>query len=81
MKKLLAISFIAVALAGCSFVEKAKENIKDEVSTYEIGISDTQNGFVYRENGKFYYKPYSSAEPKEIGIEEVATYTAKVVLQ
>jgi hypothetical protein len=64
-------------MTGCSFLQKAKENVIAEVSTYEIAVASREGGFVYRENGKFYYK--NGDVTIEIQPEDVAKYTLNTI--
>ena len=80
MKKLalLGILFLTVA---CSSVDRAKENVKEEIKKSDIAIVNHEGGIVYYEDGKVFYKSHLYGTPKEIRFEDVAIYTAKVALK
>jgi len=80
MKK-LAILILAISLMGCSFIDKAKANIKEEVSGYKVAVVNTGEGYVYKSNGKLYYKANDYVEGVEIGIGDVAKYGGKILIR
>ena len=80
MKKLLVLLTLVSAL-GCTFVDKAKENVKEEISNTDIAVVNQANGYVYYEEGSFYYKSDVYSTPRKVELEDVAMYSAKVLLK
>ena len=81
MKKILVGALILASLTGCSFLDRAKENVKSEVSNTDIAVVNQANGYIYYEDGTFYYKADVYATPRKVELEDVAMYSAKVLLK
>ena len=79
MKKLI-LTVILVAMLGCSAIDKAKDKIVNEVKGYNLAVTNTTEGYVYRENGKFYFKADVNSNPKEIDMMDVGEYTMKTII-
>jgi len=79
MKKLLGILAITL-LIGCSSANVGDDILKNKELSITV-VANTEEGFLYRENGKFYYVEEIGSDPKEIDINDVAEYMYKATVK
>ena len=80
MKKLILIGLL-LATTGCAFIDKAKGNIKDEIGSTKVAVVNTNDGFVFMEEGKFYFQKDMNSNPEQIDIKDVGMYAVKVIIK
>jgi len=78
MKKLLGILAISLII-GCSSVNVGDDILINEPET--TVIANTPSGFLYREDGRFFYVDEIGGEVKEIDIDDVAEYMYKATVK
>lgn len=75
------LMLVVVLLLGCSAVDKAEKNVKEEIAGYQLSVVNTGSGYVYQEDGKLYYKPNDYVEAIEIEPKDVVKYGGKILLK
>ncbi len=79
MKKAIGILAISL-LIGCSSANVGDDILKNEEVSITV-IANTPSGFLYREDGRFYYVDEIGGEVKEIDIDDVAEYMYKATVK